>query len=117
MESSENIPFHEQKRAALIRRANKLIEWLQRPEYAAYKGSTSTTNLIKVIDLIIWTLERSIPEHEWKLFEHDFLQCKGLISDVFETDEAEHAAFDEALRMTAKILWSYHDFIVEYKEI
>ena len=114
---TDTLPFQQQKREALTRRANKLIEWLQRPQYAIYKGSESITNLIKVIDLIIWALERSVVEYEWKLFEHDFLECRGLVQDIFETEEAEQVAFDEALKMTIVTLRRYHDFILEYKDI
>ncbi len=105
-----------EKRAALTRRANKLIEWLHRSEYVDYVNGETTTKLIKVIDLIIWALERSIPESEWKPFERDFLATRRIIIDIFETDEAEKAAYEECLRMTVDTLRLYDRFIEQYNE-
>ncbi len=39
--------LYPEKRAVLSRRASKLLEWLQRDEYAVYKNEESITRLVK----------------------------------------------------------------------
>ena len=106
-----------EKRAALTRRANKLIEWLNRPEYAVYADHDTTTKLIKVIDLIIWALERSIAESEWKPFERKFLKAKRIAADIFDNKEAEQQAYEQARIMTIDALVGYDAFVMEYQEV
>lgn len=104
---AQQLPFQELKQQALTRRANKLIEWLQRPEYSVYVDNNSIVQLIKLIDLIIWALERSIPLHEWKPFERQLVDARTCLSDHFETSHDEIINFKRVISEVIAILQSY----------
>ena len=103
--------FQELKRDALVLRANKLIEWLHRPEYNVYNGHESTVQLIKVTDLIIWALERSIPLGEWRPFEEGLRNCRFILTDTFDTEVSEKETYRTAREETIVTLRSYLEFI------
>ena len=107
----EIIDFRELKRQTLTRRTDKLIEWLNRPEYVDYTSGDSTVQLIKVIDLIIWALERSIPMYQWKVFLKDLMDARRNIVDTFETEEIEKENYMRTRRQVINTLTSYGEFI------
>ena len=102
----------EEKRQALTRRANKLIAWLQREEYAHYSSHASTTQLIKVTDLIIWALERSIPLNDWLEFDSQFKGSRFILTDTFLTEDAERETYNMARAEIISTLHSYLEFII-----
>lgn len=106
-------PMLEEKRIALTRRANKLIEWLQRPEYAIYVDHDSTAHILKVFDLIIWALERSIPKNDWYDFQTEFKGSRFILDDIFKTQEAEIATYNMAREEVIATLQAYLKFIAE----
>ncbi len=101
----------EEKRQALTRRANKLIEWLHRPQYAVYVDPESTAQLIKLINLIIWALERSIPANDWEHFKQLLIDGRYLATDKFEDKYQEINAYATTLHMIEDTLKEYTEFI------
>lgn len=100
-----------EKRIALTRRANKLIEWLERPEYGVYHSHESTVQLIKVADLIIWALERSIPAKDWYDFQFELKGSRFILADTFSNQEAERETYNTAREEIIATLHSYLGFI------
>lgn len=100
-----------EKRQALTRRANKLIEWLERPDYAIYAGHESSVQLIKVADLIIWALERSIPLNDWLEFDSQLKGSRFIIADTFLAEDAEREMYNVARMEIVLTLHSYLEFI------
>ena len=109
MEST--LSFEELKRDALTRRVNKLISWLHRPDYASWVSHESTTQLIKLIDLIIWALERSISEEDWEQFRMEFLDTRFIVADTFQNDVQESSTYYTALSEVEDTLLKYLTFI------
>ena len=103
--------FQTLKRQALTRRANKLIEWLHRPEYAIYVDENSITHLIKLIDLIIWALEYSLPDDEWKYFKHRFYKARSKAVEIVENPEQQKDNYYIAVPAVIDTLRSYSEYI------
>ena len=82
-------PIAEQRKFAFTRRVDKLMNWLQRPEYAVYENDGSTDKLAKLIDLIIYALELSLPEHKWKPIKRKFTGVKAMLIRHPEDEEHE----------------------------
>lgn len=116
-EINEHIPIAEQRRFALIRRADKLISWLQRPEYATYENDQSTDHLIKLINLITYALEMSLPDDKWSLFKRKFININQMLLGVAEDDEIEFepdekANYEKTVTALLDILQNYKTAIV-----
>lgn len=102
--------FQTMKREALTRRANKLIGWLQRPEYT-FVGEASVTHLIKVIDLIKWALENSIPAEDWRHFRRRFNKAINKAVELVETPEQQKNNYSTSIEMVVTTLRSYLEYI------
>jgi hypothetical protein len=100
-----------EKRHALTRRANMLIARLKRSDHAVYENHESTLQLVKLIDLIVWALERSLPYSDWDDFREAFLGARFMLVDTFETEIAETNAYNSELESVVKTLEKYRDFI------
>lgn len=111
MDSVAELPFHIQKQQALTRRAGKLIEWLERPEYAVYTDENSITHLVKLIDLIVWALEKSLPLEQWRPFRQRLMDARNAIVDIVETENEEKENFYRAIPMLITTLQDYSDYI------
>ena len=114
--------IQELKRQALIRRSDKLISWLHRPEYADYIDITSTEHLVKLIKLIIWALEKSIPKGKWQSFLEQFLEAKDVLlgypkifEKVKETETDKRISYNHTLAILLETLKSYKDYIESNK--
>lgn len=111
VELLSDIPFEVQKKNALVRRANKLIEWLKRPEYATYTDENSITHVIQLIDLIVWALEKSLPIEEWRLFRESLMAARNVLVDIVETEQEEIDNYYKAIPMIETTLLSYIQYI------
>ena len=115
MDNTLEPSFQEQKQQALIRRTDKLIGWLARPDYAQYIDTTSTEHLFKLIDLVIWALERSIPLSEWRPFLRKFRKARkaliGLPDDGEKENIDEKTRYFEAIAILLKTLQGYKDYM------
>lgn len=98
---------------AFTRRSTMLIALLRRHQYAVFTGPDSVAGLIKVIKLIIWALELSLPEQEWNRYKKQFTDCTYQLQDTFETSEAEQANYERVLDTLSELLEEYRDYIQE----
>jgi hypothetical protein len=101
------------KRQALTRRSNKLIEWLRRSEYN-YRNEKSTDKLIRVIDLIIWALERSIPAYNWRHFKVKFAEAMNMAAQPTEDKDELKANYNAAKEATISTLSEYTEYIATH---
>lgn len=112
-EIDQNLPLAEQKRLALVRRSDKLISWLGRPEYATYVDTDSTEQLAKLINLVIYALESSLPVTKWKPFRQKLMDLKQMLLGIpdyeekvrFDPDEREN--YQNAVTVLVSILERY----------
>ncbi len=93
---TEQTDLLELKRLAMIRRADKLMDWLARPEYARYEDIDSTDHLLQLTDLVIYALEMSLPENEWKPFLRSFKKVKQTILGYTDDNKSEPKEIDDA---------------------
>lgn len=98
---------------AFTRRSTMFIALLRRDQYAVFTGADTVAGLIKVIKLIIWALELSLPEQEWNRYKKQFTDCLYQLQDVFETSEAEQANYERVLDTLSELLEEYRDYIQE----
>lgn len=111
METS-SLTFHEQRIIALSNRAERLIGWLARTEYANYEDANSTYRLTRLIDLIIWAFEMSLSPEEWKSFLQQFKEAKSIATGSLEDGEElrdEKANYNNAITHLVTTLQSYKD--------
>ena len=107
------LPLPELKRWALTNRTTKLIGWLGREEYAFVRHPQSSDKFIKLINLIIYALEQSVPKADWRPFYSRFYDLKSLVYTIEIEDEKE-AIYNESLYRLKVILQDYRDYIAEY---
>jgi len=105
-------PIAVQRKFALTRRVDKLMVWLQRPEYAVYENDGSTGRMAKLIDLIIYALEMSLPDKEWKSIRRKLIKVRNTLTSLPEDDEQdfepdERANYQNAHAALLKILADY----------
>ena len=105
------------KTDALTRRANKLIEWLKRDQYAVYRDRNTSRQLVWLIDLIIYALELSIPKNEWLPFLKRFKVARELARYVPERENETKEFYENTVLMLIRILGKYADYISLQKEI
>ena len=105
----EELSFQAQKKAALIRRSDKLIGWLHRDDYAIYVDETSVDYLLKLIKLIIWALEYSIPSEEWREFLLLFQESRKILA--IEEGEDQEQAYKETVESLISSLETYRSHI------
>jgi hypothetical protein len=86
---TEQTDLRELKRLAMIRRTDKLMDWLGRPEYARYEDINSTDHLLKLTDLVIYALELSLPENEWKPFLRALKKVKHTVLGYTDDEASE----------------------------
>ena len=117
IEIDSDTSFEELKRRALIRRADKLMDWLRRPEYAVYVDDDSTDRLLKLIKLVVYALEMSLPPGEWKPFYIKFIALRQMISgfpehekEHFEPDERVH--YEHGITALLRLLERYKAYIL-----
>lgn len=100
--------LQELKKEALLRRADKLLGWLRRPDYTDYTDHESTDRLIKFVNLTIWAFEQSITREEWKPFFEQFKEIKDVANNV-EGDEKEN--YYNAIALLTATLSNYKEYI------
>ena len=83
------------RREALIRRSDKLIERLRRPENSTYGNEESVDNLLRLIRLIIWALEQSIETEHWQEFRGMFQGSRKYLTEIEEGKEPAEDDADE----------------------
>src|SRR5271156_5038797 len=88
-------PLDMTRKTALIRRANRLIGWLQRDEYGKYVDESSVVNLKKLISRIIWALEQSLESEEWREFLLLFQESRKILA--VEEGEDQEEAYNETV--------------------
>ncbi len=101
----------EEKRAALIRRAGILIDWLHREDRTVYNAEHSAGDLVYLIDLIIWTLERSIKLSDWKVYYKGFVQARNTINKQVEKDQEKEDNYKVALVTIEETLKEYIQYV------
>jgi len=111
MEQEESIPKPELKRQALCRRADKLLTWLQREEYANYVDIGTTDHLLKLVDLVIWAFEMSLPKEDWTPLLEQFKAVKDAALEVPEDDKSDASIYNNALQMLSLALLAYKEFV------
>ncbi len=102
-------PLNMTKKDALIRRANRLIEWLHREEYANYVDENSVENLKKLIKRIIWALDQTIPENDWRQFLRLFQESRNILSIKEGEDQA--TAYTETTQSLISSLESFRGHV------
>ena len=114
MEQEEIIPTPELKRQALCRRADKLLTWLQREEYANYIDIGTTDHLLKLVDLVIWAFEMSLPKEDWKPLLDQFKDVKEAALVFPDADNSDASIYNKALQMLSLALLAYKEFVASY---
>lgn len=102
--------LQEQRKEALLRRADKLLLSLTRPEYAEYKDDNSVSRFIKHINLIEWALENSIPLEDWRPFRTSLYEARNNTL-VSKDEEQEKENYYASLKMVGITLLHYKEFI------
>jgi hypothetical protein len=113
--SINSIPVDEITRQAHIRRSDRLLSWLYRPDYAVFTGEHSIARLSKLINVITRVLETSLPEKEWHIFQRKVKKARQLLS-AYSGDETiiekdEKADYQLAILLMLATLESYKAFI------
>jgi hypothetical protein len=73
------------------------LERLQCDEYAVYEKEESITRLVKLTDLIIWALQRSIPYNDCYPFELLLKEACYLLTDIYETEGQININFRQSI--------------------
>ena len=100
-----------EKREALEQRANILIEWLHKTDFALYEHEGSLGNLAKAVDIIVWALQNTLTISEWQQFEVEFLVAKKTLTTVMPTEQEKRDCLQESLTMIESTLHSYLEYI------
>jgi hypothetical protein len=100
------------KAQAMTRRANKLVGWLRREDFAEYENEDSIERMARLIKLIIYALEESLPASEWKRFLKRFKECREQILDVFETAGDARINYSRTVEALILILEDYRNYVV-----
>lgn len=108
-------PLNMTREEALLRRADKLIEWLHRDYNATYKDEDSTDNIVRLINLIIYAFEASMPTDEWQPFFVLFKDCKHQANAFFEDEEARADNYALVIERLTAILQEYKTYISQTK--
>ena len=104
-----NYPLDMTRKEALVRRADRLIGWLQRDEYAVYVDEDSVVSLRKLIGKIIWALEQSLSSEDWREFLLLFQEARKML--VVEDGEDQKAAYDETVLAVISTLEGYRGHV------
>lgn len=115
IEALAHLPTEEQRRALLIRRADKLMDKLRRPEYV-YVDESSCGKLAREIRLIIGALEMTVTQEEWLPFLRKMRTARKLLRTELreEGDEAEadeRSDYDSAHATLLTALGEFREFI------
>ncbi len=107
-----HLPIAAQRKNALTRRADKLTVWLQRPEYAVYENDESVVRLAKLIDLMIYAFEMSLPDKEWKAVRRKLIKVRNTLTGLPEDEKQdfepdEKANYEKAYSALLKTLNEY----------
>lgn len=115
-------PENMTKQEALTRRADRFIEWLKRPEHSEYKDHSTTLNILRLIEIINWALQKSMPLKQWDHFRYLLLDARYIANDPFENQEDEKINYYRVMEILTTTLSQYREFInqndisVEYSE-
>ncbi len=117
-EIDRHMPIAEQRKFALTRRVDKLMVWLQRPEYAVYENDESTVKLVKLIYLIIYALEMSLPDKEWNSIRRKLIKVRNTLTGLPEDEEQdfepdERVNYQNAHAALLKILVVYKSVLLK----
>ncbi len=87
MQDIKDISFRELKKAAIIRRASRFIEWIGRDQYAVYVDETSTDKLVRLIKLVIYAHEKNVDKEDWLPFLKRYRKLIKAANEKLETEE------------------------------
>ncbi|MES2702383.1 MAG: hypothetical protein V4649_07080 [Bacteroidota bacterium] len=110
MEIPVSVFFRQDERLALLRRSDKLVEWLARPEYRNYADQSSTDKLVKLIDLIVWALEKSIPFKEWDAYQKEFIAAREIALELHATRAEMETCYQNAVTAVIKAAELYRKY-------
>ena len=102
-------PLQEQKKEAMLRRADRFLAQLRTPDYVTYSNEDAAGKLIALIDLIIWALEMSIPKEEWQPFLLRFRDAKYLAGNIEGKQEDN---YKKAITLLTTTLSDYETYIL-----
>ena len=102
------------RKQALVRRANRLIEWLHREEYSKYVDESSVENLKKLIKRIIWALEQSLEEEEWREFLLLFQESRKILAA--ENEDEQEIAYNETIKSLISSLETYRGHVEDMED-
>ena len=109
-----NYPLDMTRKEALVRRANRLIDWLHREEYSKYVDEASVNNLKRLIKRIIWALEQSLDEAEWREFLLLFQESRKILT--VENEDEQEAAYNETIASLISSLETYRGFVEDMED-
>ena len=101
------------RKDALVRRANRLIEWLQSDRYA-YVDESSVAHLRKLISILIDILDYVLSTEDGGEFLRMFQESRKLL--LIEEGESMEVAYNETVAYLISTLESYRGFVEDMEE-
>lgn len=95
------------KKDALLRRANIFISWVEKRDYKTYKDDDSIDTAVRLINMIIYALEVSLPAEDWQPFLLMLKECKVQVLDTYETEEDLKLNYEQAITTLLSVLEHY----------
>ena len=118
-EVPSELPFLEQRRWALTRRANKLLAWLEWERYATYVSvEESVAPMARLISIISDALGSALSENDWLKFRYLFAEMRNLVYTIEDQEgnrDLEIAIYGQSLATLRVILEEYKVFIKDYE--
>ncbi len=103
-------PLNMTRKEALVRRANKLIGWLQSERFAYVDKEQSVPHLRKFIGLIIDVVNQAIQtEEEGRDFLQLFQEARKLL--IVETEDEQELAYNDTILALISSLETYRGYI------
>lgn len=106
-------PLDMTRKQALVRRANMLLVQIQR-DYLIFTDEASVTALYEFSKRIVWALEESIPQEEFREFLLLFQEARKMLK--VKEGEDQEAAYNECLNALISSLERYRGYIEDMEE-
>ncbi len=106
-------PLNMTRKAALVRRADKIIGWLQSDRYA-YVSKSSVTHLKKLITILIDVLDSVLSTEDGREFLSMFQDARKML--VVEEGESIRDAYNETVTYLIGIMERYRGFVEDTEE-
>lgn len=106
-------PLDMTRKQALIRRANMLLVQIQR-DYLIFTDEASVNALYEFSKRIVWALEESIPQEEFREFLLLFQEARKMLK--VKEGEDQEAAYNECLASLISSLERYRGHIEDMEE-